>query len=687
MSTLAERMAELQAEQPVGEAMTLKDRMASLETATPEMSTMDKVKGGVRALGQGLTMNLADEVSSGMGAFGGMASDFITGSDDDRGFGQRYSDQMDASANLREDFREEMPNTALASEIGGAVAGGGAGVAKVLGTQAVRNSSGLLKALAASIAGGTEGAVAGFGAGNSLEDRLDKGKTGMMLGAAVPAVLSGAGALTRGASNRFKLDNEIEVLDGVQQPLNLANPNGARGKTYRDVVGNAFGGRGVYNSSQPFIKRAQDLVDEKAARVTQVAKGGRNVTEAVNKRGGFAVSQTKQAGKEQVDNAVQARKTADSNATDLLDSTFRKDMTDASLPANFSDEGRRLLADPSVNPTAKMDRIAREWTKNGFNSIKGVTFDIDKPTFQRQMKGLFDNDPSLDTKAGEYMTAFSNRLDKAYNQNTRQMSGADLMELRNQYARSANKTADATERQVFRTIANKVDDLMLESMPDGSRAAFAAEKKAYDTSLILDKSTGSAASKKAGEFTPDEWLAATPKQRRGKGRGPQQETATNVQTQKNTIKEAQAGALKNLPERQVAKNADAVAKENFSLSKKAAKDRTEKVAAKAKEGLTRAKDAASNIKFNTPQDKPSLATRAIATLTLGSPFLPAALPVGAGIAKVASGDTFQRVLAGQSLDKTLNKLGGASVGGLSLADILRQGTAAGAVQGSTQTQE
>jgi hypothetical protein len=706
VSTLAERMAELQAEQPVGEAMTLKERMDSLEqsgsqgkrgtmSAPPskesELSFLEQVGGGLRGVGQGLTLNAADEISSGLATVGRKAENFITGGDDDRGFRELYDATMAESKGRREAFAEAEPVIDLTSNVGGALVGGGLTGAKMLSMQVIKNAPKLAKAIAASTTGSIEGMIAGFNSGDSLEERVDRGKTGGLLGAAIPAALSTAGALTRGASNRFKIDNEIEVLDGVQQPLNLANPNGARGKTYRDVVGNAIGGRSVYDNSQPFINRAQAVADEKAARVAQVAVGARNVTDAVNKRGGFAVSQTKQAGKEQVDNAVQARKMADSNATNLLNSTFRKDMTDASLPANFSDEGRRLLADPNVNPTTKMDRIAREWTENGFKSVKGVTFDIDRPTFQRQMKGLFDNDPSLDTKAGEYMTAFSNRLDKAYNQNTRQMAGADLMELRNQYARSANKTADATERQVFRTIANKVDDLMLENMPDGSRAAFAAEKKAYDTSLILDKSTGSAASKKAGEFTPDEWLAATPKQRRGKGRGPEQETATNVQAQINAIKEAQAGALKNLPERQVAKNADAVAKENFSLSKKAAKDRTEKVAATAKEGLTQAKQKVSDIKFNTPQDKPSLATRMIATGMMSTPLAPDGITssqaIGALTAKLASNNTFQRVLAGQSLDKTLNKLGGASVGGLSLADILRQGTAAGVVQGRTQTQE
>ena len=334
-----------------------------------------------------------------------------------------------------------------------------------------------------------------------------------------------------------------------------------------------------------------------------------------------------------------------------------------------------------------MDRIYNEWTEKGFNSLKDVTFDVDIPTIKKTMKGAFDEDASLDTVAGKYMKLFNNRLAKAYNKKTGQIDGNDFMELRNQYARSANKATDNNERTVYRTLANKIDDLMLENMPAGSRKDFDVEKAAYDTSLTLDRATAKAATKKAGQFTPDEWLTSISTNRRGKGRGAQQSLATDIQQQKKAIKDAQAGKLKNLPEIKSAEDAREAVKAEFTRRKDLAAERTVRSAGKSKERLAQAKEDLKDVKFSSPQDKPSPAARVVATGQLSLPFtpfsVPASIPLGMGLANVAGKDVTQRILSGQSIDETLNALSKTNTpSGLSLADILRQGTTAGAVQQS-----
>jgi len=692
MATREELIAQVQRKRLMEQVAAKRAGQTEQAPEQPEMSTGDTVLGAVNAFGQGATLNFADEIGSGLAAGAVKVGDWLTGNENSKSYGDVYTSMMDSEKQKRDAFAAANPKTALGLEVAGGFATGGMGGAKVLGTNAIKNAPKLTKALAASGVGAGEGAVAGFGAGDSMDERLSGAGTGATIGAVLPLALSGAGAGLRAASNKYKLDRPAEVLDGVQEPLNLVDPHGWRGKFYRDTVGTAMGGRKIAADSAPFVQRAQDLVDAKTARVGEIAQRGKNVNYAINKQGGGLVGQAKQTGKQQVDDAIQAQKLLDSTEANALDNTFRKEMTEASLPANFSDEGRAILDDVNVAPTEKMDRIAKEWTKNGFASLKEVTFDIDQKTFKAQMKGLFDGDPALDNAAGKYMTEFNKRLKKAIDPKTGQMDGDKFMELRNQYARAANKTSDPMQRQVFRSISSKVDDLMIEGMPKGTRAAFEAEKAAYDTSLVLNKSTASAASKKAGEFTPDEWLTNIPKNRRGRGKGPQQTRATEIQQQKQAIKEAQAAKLTALPERQAAADALEAAKKDALTRREAAQRRTAAAGGRAKEGLVQAKQALADIKFSTPAPKPSLATRLISTGLLGSPaaaFGPmgamGVLGAGAVNARVLSSDLAQRVISGQSLDQTLTKLGGISTpSGLSLADILRQGTAAGAVQYTTE---
>ena len=624
----------------------------------PEMSTMNNIKGGIRALGQGMTFNLNDEAASAMGAFGGMASDFITGDEDDRGFGERYSDQMEASKTLRDQYSAANPKTALGLEIAGAFTGGGAGAAKVLSTQAVKNAPKLKKAIAASLTGGTEGAVMGFGSGNSLEDRIDKGKTGLGLGLALPLALSGAGALTRGVSNKYKMDKPLEVLDGTQMPLNLAD-DGWRGTIYRDVVSNSFGGGRVLDDSAPFIQRAEDKI--------------------INTRN--SLNQAVEESKKTYQNNVEQIKTGAIEATDNVNLKFRQDVINTSLPTKLSDDAVQMLSQTNNSPQQVAKLLQKEWVDNGFDMIKGKYFDVDDTTFINQMKGLFDESPDMNILAGDYIEGFTKRLKQLKDENTTQISGKNFMALRNEYAKAANNSgADLTQAKIFRTISNKIDNIMTENLPKADKAAFQAEKTAYDSFVTLKKATG-AAKKKGGQFTPNEWLSGTSNQRAAFGSGAQQKVADNAVDAQAKIKVNAETQKELLP-----KNLSETEKTAFQNKVLEAKRELQELNTRIPPNSNLWNKMLSTKLLSLGSAKLlSLGAAGIAGSTVGGPIGAAAtMAGGTALARALSGKGAQRFISGQSVDQTLNKLSDAKVGGLSLADILRQGTTTGAIQGQNE---
>ena len=760
--TFEQRMASLNDEQlkPEG-SMTFEERMLSLDAIpesepVPEMSTMDNIKGGIRALGQGMTFNLNDEAASAMGAFGGMASDFITGDEDDRGFGERYSDQMEASKTLRDQYSAANPKTALGLEIAGAFTGGGAGAAKVLSTQAVKNAPKLKKAIAASLTGGTEGAVMGFGSGNSLEDRIDKGKTGLGLGLALPLALSGAGALTRGAANKFKLDKKLENFKGKQMSLALADPDGIRGSFYRNIVAPAFGGNKIVEDAAPFVQRAEDKVisaknrgktvaealrkaglrsDENANlaavnattnatnKVAQVTEDARQATLQANQTANAADVVTQAQSKLAITNATQAAKDAAKTKINDVDTAFRGNVTVQSMPDKISDDTLSKLGGANSQQITKM--LGDEWVKNGFKVVtqKGKKFTPpDVQTLTSSVKRIFNNDPVLRRQSEGYADDFIDMYKEIIRKDGT-VTGADLMEFRNTYARTANNATDPIQRQIMNTYKQKIDDIIQDGLKgsDDDLAAYARDKKAWDMFTNMRTATGKAANRKQGDWTADDWLSSTQNRRLAKEGGPEQSMAQEVQLKIKSINEEMGFNIRDLPERKAAVTQKANSKVTLSKAKEKARAEGAEKIDQAKQGLaktkaantvnkanakeavrvrgqratstaerqlTKARDELKKISKNAGTKKAGLATRLIATGLLGGAGFvggPAGTAaIGTLHAKTLASDFVQRIISGQSVDKALDALSAINYKGLSLADTLRQGTTAGAIQGQNE---
>jgi len=617
-----------------------------------DLSLMEQVKGGLRAAGQGMTLNTADEIASGMATLGHKAENFITGGDDDRGWGEVYDAIMADSKARRDAFAEQEPTIALTSEVLGGFAGGGAAGGKVLATQAVQNAPKLLKAVAAATTGGVEGTVAGFSRGDSYEDRIEQGKSGQALGLALPLALSGGGTALRAASDKFKLPEKLRTLNGKQEPLNIAD-KGWRGTVYRDIVNNSFGGGKLADDAAPYIQEAGDaVVDAKHALTRSIA-----------------------AGKENLKTQTSGIKKAAAQATEDLNLKFRQDVTNTSLPQKLSDNAKAMLAQNDLSPQQIAALLKKEWADNGFDMINSKYFDIDDKYFKASMKGLFDDSPALKSQAGQYMTGFRADLKRLKDKGTGQMSGKNFMELRNSYARDANASgADPAQAKIFRTISNKIDEYMTGNLPDADKAAFIAEKKAYDSHANMMKATGKA-KQKGGSYTPKEWLASTSNARAATGTGPQQDVADAALDAQATVKRGIDEQITALPTKAQNDAAKLAGEADVHAAQQGVHDLQERLPVNSNLW-----NKLLSTKMLTPP-RMNLGLLGAAGGAVGGPLgAVAAMGAGTGIARGLASNPMQRLIAGQSVDELLDLGSKAKVGGLSLADILRQGTTAGTVQ-------
>lgn len=647
---------------------------------TPEksvkLSPQDEVSGLVRSLSQGASFGYADEVGSAAGATVEAAKNYLSGNDEGGSWGENYDSRMDYEASKRKEYSAAHPYGAMITEAGGGFATAGLSGAKILATQAVQQAPKLYKALAAAMVGSTEGAIYGYGTGNTSEERLENSEFGRNLGFLLPAALSATGATIRGAVNKFKMANKIPVVDGKQMPLNLADKDGWRGKGYRDTVGTAFGGTGVRAKSEPFIQAANDTVELKVKRGRQVAEALRNVNKAQTTADTLANKQSVDAAKVNITNATQKIKETATKEISDVDTVFRNETRALSLPNKMSDKARKIVDDPLSSSTQKNDAITTSWNKNGFDDFKQLFFDVEEKVFKTRMNGLFNTNPTLKRSAGDYMPEFNRNYKELVNAKTGQMSGKNFMELRNRYATAANDATDPTERKMFRTISNKIDEVMTEGLPASSKTKFNAEKEAYDNFSVMRKATEKAATKKIGDYTPDDWLGSTKGYRRGRGTGAGQDIAVKAQTSRNAIQEAQGSAIKNAPEKTALVDLRASNIVSSDAAKETRRIRGINSTKKAKDVLAKAEATKKDVEFSTPAKKPSLATRLISSGLLGGGFMagPASIPIGMGVAKTLQNDTVQRVVAGQSQDEILNTLSRAKIGKTHLSDILRQGT-------------
>jgi len=155
--------------------------------------------GAMDSAGTGVLQGLGDELKAGVSA----AKEIITGG---LPFGKAYDQALTAYRGARDQYQRENPVTSLAAEGGGALATGllGGAAIKGAGLPLVESMGSWGNAATNAGIGAAQGGVFGFNEGEGgIDNRInaaEKGATvGGILGAVVPAALSGLGSLTQKA--------------------------------------------------------------------------------------------------------------------------------------------------------------------------------------------------------------------------------------------------------------------------------------------------------------------------------------------------------------------------------------------------------------------------------------------------------------------------------------------------------
>jgi hypothetical protein len=148
----------------------------------------------MRGAAQGATFEMFDEAKAGALAVG----DFLTNNPSESSFGDLYESRKETENKLLEDYRKNNSKSYLGGQISGSVAtiplGGGLGKAGqfLFGVGGRGATVGQTAARTAG-AGAAQAGLAGFGAGEDLEDRLTKASIGVGVGGLVGGSVGAAG--------------------------------------------------------------------------------------------------------------------------------------------------------------------------------------------------------------------------------------------------------------------------------------------------------------------------------------------------------------------------------------------------------------------------------------------------------------------------------------------------------------
>jgi len=398
---------------------------------------------------QGATFNLADEAEGYIGAF----LDKVTGLDkrSAEALGVEPTSFSENAAQLAQAERDELAESRRANPgafMAGEITGGIATPANFVGPGALVNAgrlgstSGRLGLQAARAA--AEGAVAGAGAADP-GDRLETGTLGALLGGGTAGIL---GAATRGLTKARVAEDALFDAQGRQVPLNLIDePDSGLPGFYQNYVGRTVGGRGALRrQGQPFLEEAADTVEQRTA----VAEAGKTAREQQVNQELARRTAARDAGLSQAKAAEKARVAAEKAA---LDDEAWQATLDVAIPPTMPKE----VAEEVRNAGSRLEGLEvfdDWWRDNAFQTVSGYS-QINLPNnFVSEIRRLVGRNPEFKEALGKGQWK---RLQDAVDAND--LSGRELMEIRNTFARAANKTP-SLQGAAARGVADKFDNFM-----------------------------------------------------------------------------------------------------------------------------------------------------------------------------------------------------------------------------------
>lgn len=463
-----------------------------------ELSTMDKVRGGLEAFNQGTTLGWGDELA----ARGRAAVDYVT-NPGDQSWDDRVAMYEADQRGVRDDFKDQYGVEAGILELGGGLA---SPVTWIPGAGAPAQAGRLTKAIAGVPRAGIEGAVAGAGAADE-GDRWGGAETGAKWGLGAGAGLRGLSGLAGAVSSR-KVAQELGSGDDFV-PIHMADREGMLGDIYRNTIGRAWGAKGkLADQEKPFIDAAAEGLEKARAAQRQVT---------------LDIADEKSA----IDSTVQMAKDAAAEATERSSRNLRAQTAQEAIPDNFRVE---VLKDVDLDDTEAVSKALKNWwQKDGFKVVKEREFNWDGQLAD-DVQRLFNDSPELLSALGEapgMVAALERRfgMTEALEALKRgspdgvpaleglfgpalKIDGDALMEMRNVFARQANKGGD--NAFAYQAVKNQFDKMIRSQLPESALEQFDDQLARWTTQrTYLDAARKGA---KRGEgFTPKDWLGSSAK--------------------------------------------------------------------------------------------------------------------------------------------------------------------------------
>jgi hypothetical protein len=188
------------------------------------------------------------------------------------------------------------------------------------------------------------------------------------------------------------------------------------------------------------------------------------------------------------------------------------------------------------SPFWRSEKLEEWWSKNGFGFMRGKDHNVNV----RKLADSFQetrNAMSLDDNGKAVVDALIEELRADLGTATGRVSGDVILAARNKAAAEARKRSYGNDNNInalkttLRDLVDDIDEHVAAYSADPKfKKMFKDEKAAYRNYLTQRDATAAAAanSGKAGQFGPDEWIAASSANNRrslGKGRGPMQDAA------------------------------------------------------------------------------------------------------------------------------------------------------------------
>ena len=489
---------------------------------------------------QGVTLGWYDEYRVGITAL----AESVFG---DETYQQAYDRNRAEYDALAKSFQERQPAVATGAEITGAVLSPAAKV----GTAAKG-----IKALTAR--GAAEGAVYGAGKAEGVEDIVEDAGYGALFGGVFGGTLATGGWLLK-----RKIEAPLEK-DGVFTPITLAAKKGDTSESllqsfYRDVVGPSLGGKGIIRGQEevtvaPLVLRQKEREKQLKNFIRASKAENAEATNALN----TAVNNIKETGKLKQtdvmseaelsreiiggkydkflgrDGEIIARKTEQmkriiDNNNDML----RLSAFENSVPSGAKKADIANILD-SANPNLAMHRLEKLWQKEGFRSIKDISFRMKPEQLLGEIEKRVASDTTLSLLAGKagVRTLVKDALvtlAAKRNPKTGRIKGEDLSAIRSSFGMAASKMSDeggqaALMQGLYREIQSVIDDNMKRQLSGKRLQSFEDDVASWASQSVLRDAVTKASTKagRQGRFTPDEWIGSikrnSPRQaRRGEG--------------------------------------------------------------------------------------------------------------------------------------------------------------------------